>query len=340
MKSIIKKSAIALIAALPLFTACQDEPELGSLLHPEEQTSSDSKVFINEIAAPTNTAQATVVKTPVDLVIPEDTYEFYVRLSAPVASDVVVTVAEDAAAAAAAAPAYSNNDNKYNGLPEGCLTLENASVTIAAGQCISAEPIKFKVADSEAIRIFSGKAIAAVKIVGIKSASNVALAKDHNTYYTLLNKKETNFKGFSETLLQKTKLTSADLTYTFEGEDCTAKLMDTYTSTWADMYNGPEPIICKFNSPQPLAGVAYQYGYNPYYGPYTIDVLTSDDGENWVSQTDGILETGYTDAVVCINFYSAITCKYVKFIPHTCVYGFYYGDEYNTPCVGELYMFK
>ena len=50
MKSMIIKSAVALIAALPLFTACQGEPEVGTLLHPEEQPSNAPKVYINEVA--------------------------------------------------------------------------------------------------------------------------------------------------------------------------------------------------------------------------------------------------------------------------------------------------
>ena len=70
----IIKSAVALIAALPLFTACQGEPEVGSLLHPEEQTSNDPKVYINEVSAPANATQATVVQTPAGFVVPEDTY--------------------------------------------------------------------------------------------------------------------------------------------------------------------------------------------------------------------------------------------------------------------------
>lgn len=338
MKSMIIKSAVALIAALPLFTACQGEPEVGTLLHPEEQTSNDPKVYINEVSAPANATQATVVQTPAGFVVPEDTYEFYVRITTPVENDVVVTVAEDTEAAAAGAAAYGADKN--SALAPGCMAIENNTVTIPAGKNVSAEPVKFKVTDSEAIRNVSGKAIAAIKITDVKSASKVAVGKDHNAYYTLLDKKVTNFKGFSDDLLTKTKLTAADLTYTFQEEDYTEKLMDTYTSTWADMYAGPEPIYCEFKTPQPLIGVAYQYGYDAPYGPYTLEIFTSNDGQNWTSQTGGALETGYTDGVVCINFYSAITCKYVKFIPYTCYYGYFFGEEYNQTCVGELYMFK
>lgn len=338
MKSMIIKSAVALIAALPLFTACQGEPEVGTLLHPEEQSSNDPKVYINEISVPANATRASIVQSPAGLVVPEDTYEFYVRITTPVENDVVVTVAEDTEAAAAGAAAYGADKN--SALAPGCMAIEKNTVTIPAGKNVSAEPVKFKLTDSEAIRNVSGKAIAAIKITDVKSASKVAVGKDHNAYYTLLDKKVTNFKDFSADLLTKTKLTAADLTYTFQGADYTAKLLDTYTSTWADMWDGPEPIYCEFKTPQPLIGVAYQYGYDAPYGPYTLEIFTSNDGQNWTTQTGGVLETGYTDAVVSINFYSAITCKYVKFIPYTCYYGFSYGDSYNQICVGELYMFK
>lgn len=333
MKSIIKKSVVALVAVMPLFTACQSEPEYGTLLHPEEQANTDPKVYINEVAAPTNTASGTVVQTPVELVLPEDAYEFYVRLSRPVESNVVVTVAEDAAAAAA----YGND---YQALPVGALAIENATVTIPAGATVSTEPVTFKVADSEAVKSFEGKGVAVIKVASIKSDAQVSLGSDHNAYYTLLTKKVTNFKDNSiSTLESKTQITSDELSYTYNGYDYTVKLMDGSKNTYVYMSGGPGAIICEFNEPQPFIGMAYQYGYYPGYGPYKYDILTSSDGETWTSQLGGPVEY-YSSTKVCVNLYSAVTCKYVKFQIYSTYYSNYWGDSYNTPCVGELYMYK
>lgn len=341
MKSMIIKSAVALIAALPLFTACQGEPEVGTLLHPEEQPSNAPKVYINEVAIPTNAAKIDATQTPVGMLLPEDATEFYVRLNRAVENDVVVTVAEDAEAAAASAKLYSDDANQYSAMSTGAISFEKATVTIPAGKLVSSEPVVFRVVDGDALNNLNGKGIMALKVVDIKSAAVVELASDHNAFFALVNKKVTNFKNFSTSELEsKTRIGTDEMTITFDGADCTQDLNDDATYTYVNMYNGPAPILCEFHTPQPLIGIAYRYGYYATYGPYSIEVLTSDDGQNWTSQTGGELEYGYTRSKVCVNFYGAVTCKYVKFIPWKCYAGIRYGADSNTPVVGELHFYK
>lgn len=329
----IKKSVVALMAVLPVFTACQSDPEVGTLLHPVEQENTDPKIYINEVSAPTNTAIAEVVQTPVSLVLPEDDFSFYVRLNRPVESDVTVTLGEDATLAAA----YGND---YAGLPVGALDMVNATVTIPAGKMVSSEPVTFKVADSETVKAMEGKGVAALAVTNISSKAKVALGADHNAYYTLLSKKVTNFKDFnSATLESKTLIPAADLKMTFNGSDVTATLTDDNTRTYVYMSSGPDAIIVEFNDPQPLVGLSYRYGYSANYGPYVVNISTSNDGNTWTSQTGGELVAGYTSGTKCINFYAPITCKYVKFYVPLCFYGQWY-DSYNTPCVGVLNLYK
>ena len=160
----IIKSAVALIAALPLFTACQGEPEVGTLLHPEEQPSNAPKVYINEVAIPTNAAKIDAAQTPIGTLLPEDATEFYVRLNRAVDNDVVVTVAEDAEAAAASAKVYSDAANQYNAMSTGAISFEKATVTIPAGKLVSSEPVVFRVVESDALKNLNGKGIMALKV--------------------------------------------------------------------------------------------------------------------------------------------------------------------------------
>lgn len=337
----IIKSAVVLIAALPLFTACQGEPEVGTLLHPEEQPSNAPKVYINEVAIPTNAAKIAVSQTPVGTLLPEDATEFYVRLNRAVESDVVVTVAEDAEAAAAAAKVYSDDANQYNAMSTGAISFEKATVTIPAGKLVSSEPVVFRVVESDALKNLNGKGIMALKVADIKSAAVVEVASDYNAYFVLVNKKVTNFKSFSISELEsKTRIGNDEMTITFDGEDYTEDLNDDATYSYVELEDGPAPILCEFHTPQSLIGIAYRYGYYAQYGPYSFEVLTSNDGQNWTSQTGGELEYGYTRSKVCVNFYGAVTCKYVKFIPWKTYNAIRYGAEYNTPIVGELHFYK
>ena len=186
MKTIIRKSAPMLIALLPLFTACQSEPEVGSTLYPTEQEKYGPKVYINELAGG-NEASVEVVQTPVSLVLPEeDAISFTVKLTVPVAQDVTVTVAADDEKAAA----YKSDCDV---LPASSYQLSKTQVTIPAGKLESTEPIKLQLVESDAIRNMERTAVVALSLSAASQGADVG--KNMNTYYAVVNKKVTNFKG-------------------------------------------------------------------------------------------------------------------------------------------------
>lgn len=333
MKSTIIKSVVALMAFMPLITSCDDELEVGTTLFPTEAENPNPKVYINETSLPVNTTTAEIVQTPLALLIPEDTCSFYIRLTRPVASDVTVTVAEDPALA-------QEYDNTAEALPMGTVSMVTATVTIPAGQQESTEPVKFVVPECDALRNFNGSAVSVIKIAKVESADMVSIGADHYTYYMLFNKKVTNYKGNDNAdLNDKEMIPVADYTITLNGDDVSDKLGDNNARTYT-VTQGPGEYIVEFNEAQPIVGMAYRYGYSYWYVPTEIEMQTSNDGVTWESQTGGKVNPEVAYGYVAINLYSPITCKFVKFVPSDCMATQWYGDSYNTPCVGDLRFYR
>ena len=333
MKTIIRKSAPMLIALLPLFTACQSEPEVGSTLYPTEQEKYGPKVYINELAGG-NEASVEVVQTPVSLVLPEeDAISFTVKLTAPVAKDVTVTVAADDEKAAA----YKSDCDV---LPASSYQLSKTQVTIPAGKLESTEPIKLQLVESDAIRNMERTAVVALSLSAASQGADVG--KNLNTYYAVVNKKVTNLKGQSATEIEGKTQISYDA-YTVEGSDG-----DDYTDylsdgdyAWYSSYEGDYEfyLLATFTEPQPVSAVVFHASsyYPYYYTPKIVEVLTSMDGETWTSQTGGTYvntirpSSGATP--IPFVLYTPVTCKYLKF---RVVDSFYYGTSY----ISELKLYE
>ena len=83
-------------------------------------------------------------------------------------------------------------------------------------------------------------------------------------------------------------------------------------------------------------------GYSTYFGPRNVEILTSSDGINWTSQTDGIFTTTRVSRLttpVPFVFYSAVTCQYVKFSVYDCFWSDY-GSYYDYPDVAEIEFYQ
>lgn len=328
MKTIIRKSAPMLIALLPLFTACQSEPEVGSTLYPTEQENYGPKVYINELAGG-NEASVEVVQTPVSLVLPEeDAISFTVKLTAPVAKDVTVTVAADDEKAAA----YKSDCDV---LPASSYQLSKTQVTIPAGKLESTEPIKLQLVESDAIRNMERTAVVALSLSAASQGADVG--KNMNTYYAVVNKKVTNFKGQNTEELEGRTQVSYDAYTVVDdwGEDYTAILKDGNYDWSSACYGYYEfYLLATFTEPHPVSAVVFHASssYPYYYTPKTVEVLTSMDGETWTSQTGGTyvntIRPSSGSTPIPFVLYTPVTCKYLKFrVVNSFDYGYSYISE-------------
>lgn len=184
MKSIINKNLFALAAALLSLTACQSEPEVGSLLYSEE-TDNSPKLYVYETQPNYNIYESVVKQTPSALVLPEDTMSFYVKLSQPLNEDVVVTAFESPQLA-------EQFDSDYPALAEGAVTFNTKTVTIPAGQTVSTTPVVVSLSADGPLLTMEDRGCIAVTFA---STPIVNVKEGYDAYYWKITKKVQSAKA-------------------------------------------------------------------------------------------------------------------------------------------------
>lgn len=333
MKSIIKKSFPLLAALLLPLAACDDEPEVGSTLYDVEAENFDAKLYINEVALPGNQASLEVIQTPVSLITPDDEITFSVKLTKPAATDVTVTVTESTDLAAA-------YDSNAEALPAGTLQIANANVTIKAGS-MESDPVKMKLAATDAVKNIKAKGVAAVTIAS--NSAGIATGSTLNAYYVVVDKVLTNYKGqLADEIATMTQIPGSSITATVDGYSA-AELTDGDLSTefWYWSAGGYD-IIFDLGTTTSVRGLGFYSNSYTGYCPDVIEILTSDDGETWTSQTGGkvtLSRPASNQTLIPFVLYAAIPCKYVKLKFYSCFWTSY-GSDYDWPAAAEVNLYN
>lgn len=334
MKTSFFKIALPLMAGALLLTSCDDEPAVGTPLNTVAEENYGPKVYLYQGGRDVNTARATVVQTPFDVVMPEDTFDVYVRLTSPVAEDVSVSLVPDDSLSAA----YGDGTAA---LPSSALEVVDPTVVIKAGQRQSDQPVRVTLKASDAFKTLQGTGVAALKLSTTSKA--VAVAQEYNHFDVLVNVIATNLKSQSREDLDKlTEIGVGSYKVSVDGQE-TTDLTDGSTDTYS-YYYAPYEIVMQMDETKSIAGLSFQYGYDQGYMPSVVEIQTSDDGENWTSQTNGEVSNNYYASSVADPipwvFYSAVKCKYVKLRLLNCFYGERYGSDYNAPIVSEIRLYE
>lgn len=331
-KYFIRLAAPVMLGAI-LLTSCDDDPAVGTPLNPVAEENYGPKAYIYSPSLPANTASTKVIQTPTELILSTDTFDVYVKLTKAVEKDVAVklTTSEEATAA------YGQD---ADALPSQSVNIINPSVVIKAGQTQSAEPIRVTLNKDDSFRTMSEQGVAVLKLTS--DDKEVATSQNYDYYNILVNKEVTNMKSQSQNDLKALKMIDIDQYTVYQDGYETSDISDGYTSTYISS-KGPYDIDFVFNEPREFKGLSYQFGYSVYYSPTIIDILTSDDGENWVSQTGGETTNNAkpsksTDIVPWV-FYSGVKCTYVRLRLVDCYYS-RYGAAFNYPIVSEVRLYE
>ncbi len=305
MKSIFNKVLIGALALLPLFSACQKEPAVGTPLYPVEEEYHGPMVYFYDSSSSTSLSSQ-VVKTPAGLALPEDTVKIYPQLTQAVNKDITISLVEDVELA------EKLSNGKITVLPEGTLKFEVPSVVIKAGAKRSEEPIKVVLQECEAITNVSDFALSALRLS--TDAEGVQVSKQYSSFVWNFTIKELNVK--LGTTAGKTFISTSEYTLETnswndpEGEELTDGIFE---SGWY----GSE-IVFSFAKEETVTAVyiypACYWGYYWSYSVSAVEIFTSNDGSNWKSNGELYFPDFVQDMTVptVVEFYAPVKVKYLK----------------------------
>lgn len=330
-----------MLAALPLFTACSDDKEFGETLFPTEQTDYESpKVYIQENVAAQQNSASNIIITPLGYNIPNDQFEFYVKLSKIADEDITVTVQPDAEVA-------ELNKGNYKVMSADAFQMERNTVVIKKGERQSEEPVLVSLKDNEATKAFQDGDKCKMTFVITEVSGNAKASSNLNNISWYFIYKANNIKEVGSIEGKTEKYVGDDdfsifnyRTYSY----CTMKLTNGNYNDYNFTRGGTEGWRIQFNEAQTVTAIAVYPGY--YYSSYIYaladySIYTSDDEENW--KEVGTIYSPYNDdevdstKPVIAEFYAPITAKFIKIKPVDTYYGF---DYYSNCFISEIELFK
>ena len=330
-----------MLAALPLFTACSDDKEFGETLFPTEQTDYESpKVYIQENVAAQQNSASNIIITPLGYNIPNDQFEFYVKLSKIADEDITVTVQPDAEVA-------ELNKGNYKVMSADAFQMERNTVVIKKGERQSEEPVLVSLKDNEATKAFQDGDKCKMTFVITEVSGNAKASSNLNNISWYFIYKANNIKEVGSIEGKTEKYVGDDdfsifnyRTYRY----CTMKLTNGNYNDYNFTRGGTEGWRIQFKEAQTVTAIAVYPGYynsSYIYALADYSIYTSDDEENW--KEVGTIYSPYNDdevdstKPVIAEFYAPITAKFIKIKPVDTYYGF---DYYSYCFISEIELFK
>lgn len=227
-------------------------------------------------------------------------------------------------------------------LPAKFTSVVTPSVTIPAGSMVSSAPVRVALTHLDEVEA-SGVAPIAINTIQGEAVAGA----DHQVYYVAVNYEETQSRVKSQSskdLKALTKIDPSSYTVTVGGATI-AELNDGDKETYyVNETPGKYELIVDLGAEKPVSAFAFQWGYEKGYCPASVEILTSLDGTNWTTITDGYNDVVYIPNTASTTFpfvlYEPIQCRYAKVRLGDCSYGLDYGDDYNYPVLSEVRLYQ
>lgn len=282
--------------------------------------------FIKSDGPSVHQADIAFIRTPVSL-SGDSVARLAAYLTRETSADVMVSVGVDESQLA-----IYNQNNKSNFviLPAANYKIIGpAQLNIKAGEVVSADSLKIQLLDRLKLNDLNGYILPlSVKEVSSKD-KGVQASSSYRTVFIKAASKYTNIDLSKKTtpagtLIDRTNpswsIISASTPYSSSYP--AINVLDGKNNTYWFAGGADNNIVLDMSAVNAVKGfiLAPTYAFGTSYNATKIEVLTSTDNQNWVSQgaytTDAVLSSSSANAPDYrnINFYGPVTCRYVKFI--------------------------
>lgn len=308
MKKAFKVNYIFFVAAFVVAFSMQscDDDESADI-----RGATENKVYLTiqewaPVSAPQNSAPFAVVNTPIGAVVQNaDKLEakFPVHCTHPSPNAVEVKLGVDNALL----------EDGYLALPDGVtVTLNNASLTIPAGEKSSIDSVSVSISDADLAVLDPGTYMVPVKII---SATNAELSTNLQAAYVLITVTASNIQSHAgqndiEGDLIDNSDWSGTVNYTLRTGPV-ERMFTTQTNRYWRVDSGSDTFdfeVDMISEQSNITGIR-MHTSNQNYNIVRLSVESSKDGDTWTSHGEGELSFGTYQYV---KFYESFEARYLK----------------------------
>lgn len=287
----------------------------------DEESLNGQTVYVSTGVQPMSIEKWVVRQTPAGVSCEKENYKFPVKITAPLGSDLIVEMEY----APELIETYNAEHNTSYDVPvDNAINFSKRSVTIKAGQYESEDSISCSITNFSDLKSRNGYIIP-LRLSKV-SKGGVSLSSNLGVMYLALDVSWTNLEEGATSIegeyCDRSAWTYVPLTFefssnplknAFDGKD------DTYWEGYS--YSGEVISAIDFGSKIKIKGFAIAPSYytasnSTVKYPYnikTVEILISDDGENWESQ--GIIDVPgvmVKPTISVIKFYAPVETRHVK----------------------------
>jgi hypothetical protein len=271
-----------------------------------------NRVYINTQSEYVNTFNLSVLHTPLSST-GNIAASFPVQCTQNAAADLKVTLTVDTTLISAYNKANSTN---YSKIPDGLLVLSNNVLTIPKGTMNSNDSLSIAIPSIDDGELTSAGYLVPIKISTISSIDNTVISSNLNTVYLVIGTSWTNcysspaLTDMVGTLVSTRTTWNATLNIPLS-YGALSNLFDNNTKTYWYVSPAQKCALTVDMSAvyANITGIRIS-SYSTSYGLTQMNIYSSNDGVNWVSQGMATLSTA--SSYQYIKFYSAISARYLK----------------------------
>ena len=210
----------------------------------------------------------------------------------------------------------AEHGTSYPAAPNGVLNIENASVTIAAGETTSSTNFKASIPDDKKAQLTNPQYIIPLRI-SAKRTDGTSVDKAGVVYLIFTTEEKLINSGAGTSQMKAAQVsTSVMRTWSVDTNESFNSVTDNRQGSYWDPPTNPSTWVIDMMEVKNFAGLSvrsYYSNYGAIYGLSDAKIELSEDGSNWINcGTATYNDMAYENPYQIVTLYGTVPARYIK----------------------------